>query len=105
MHKNRPSKEDETASFEGRFILLYPFFRANCYSIFILQRALSRFQKNIPLGDLPAIRHLKGSNAVVVDHDAQRWTNPTRLFMRIFAVGSGLVHRQDKSDIAGFHLP
>lgn len=36
-------------------------------------------------------------------HDAQHKIQPS--FMRIFAVDSGLVHRQDKSDIAEFHLP
>ena len=35
---------------------------AECY-------AFSRFHDNVGLRDLPAIRHIKGTNAVVVDHD------------------------------------
>ena len=37
----------------------FPTWKSKCY-------AFSRFQKNVPLGDFPAIRYLKGSNAVLV---------------------------------------
>lgn len=50
------------------FRILFPSLYSDLYKGAASCCAFSGFHQNVPLGDLPAIRHLKGTDTVVVDH-------------------------------------